>query len=237
MFHLTKPFAEIENPWSQRGTTLLEVTMAVAVTLIVIMGAYGLVLAVGNHQRSSAAVADMNDYCSIAMERLFREISETSNERIVIVTTNVRGEDGVREDAISFASARDANGVFQTETYGALGFGRPVWQKAVVYCIREYTDNDGKHHKSLFRKEIPKTDWSSNYDPIQAIDSPGEAIAENADYMYFGLPYPQSAPVIGRQDHVLQVHLRFSRTREEMQAGPARSASLSTAIPIMNRKK
>lgn len=226
MFRLTQMFARIRNRCSQRGFTLMETVIALGVASISVIGAYSLALVIEKHYRSSSAVSDVYRQSRIAMERMFRDISETSNETITITYDPY--------DAISFASARDENGDFQSETYGALNFSRPVWQKAIVY----YTlpDNDGD--KDLYRKEIPKTDWSTNYDPVEAMDTDGEVIAGNLTYMYFDY-YPADALA---QAHVLSVSLGFLITRDEVKVGPVPGEdqgiiNLSTRVPIMNREK
>jgi prepilin-type N-terminal cleavage/methylation domain-containing protein len=176
---------------SQRGFTMIETVMALVVASISVVGAYGLTLAIGKHYRSSAAVADIYRQSRIGMERLFRDISETSNKTITITY-----------NAISFASARDANGDFQSESYGHLNYARPVWQKAIVYCVSS---------EKLYRMEIPRTDWSTNHDPTEAMDEDGELIAGNVMCMDF---HPTE---VTTQDHLLEVTLEFLVSQEKVE--------------------
>jgi type II secretory pathway pseudopilin PulG len=206
-----------------KGFTLVETVVALGVAAISVIGAYGLVIAIEKHYRSSAVVAEAQRQCRIAMERMFKDISETSNETITIAHDP--------HVAISFASARDANGNFQSESYGHLGYGRPVWQKAVVYYVYEDTNDAGGSHSNLYRKEIPKTNWSSNYNPIQAIDANGEVIAENIAYVYFD---PTEITI---QDHILNVYLELSLNQDKVEAGPIPEIRLNTGIPILNRQR
>jgi hypothetical protein len=154
---------------------------------------------------------------------MFREISETSNRTITII-----------DDAISFASARDGDGVFHEESYGFLAYGRPVWQKAVVYYV--YTSYDpiaGKNIPNLHRKEIPKTNWSTNYDPVYAMDEDGEVVARNI--MAIDLDYYPAETLA--QAHVLNVSLTFMKDQDDVEAQLTPGMTLNTTIPIMNRDK
>ena len=234
MLHLIRTLAKMPGERKQDGLTIIEIMIALAIAAIALTGAYGLMLAAGKHYRSSVAMTDMYAYSRLAMERLFRDISETSNETVAVKTTNIRSEDGLRDDAISFASARDASGQFQLATYGAFNFMRPVWQKAIIYYLLDDGSGNGK---TLYRKVAAKYDWEINYDPTQAMDMEGEIIAWNVDYMYFGPPYPEVDPEITRKDHVLEVSLGLLKSQEDMKVGPARTIELNTSVPMMNRDK
>ncbi len=242
------------------GYALMEIMIAITVAMVSLLGAYALVLSIGRNYRDSSAMTDMYADSRIAVERLFRDLSETSNSTVMVRTTGIRTEDGIRDDAISFASARDENGIFQLGTYGSFNFVRPIHQKAIVYYLLHDTGeappdtppggppNGGVTEnpppaagvygsKKLYRKEIPKTDWDTNYDPMWAMDENGELIAQNVDYMYFALPYPVVDPEVTRQDHVLDVSIGFLKDVDEMEAGPARTVKINTGIPMMNRDK
>ena len=218
-------FASVRN--SQRGFTLLETVVALLAASISVMAAYGLILGVGKYHRSSARLADIHRDSRTTMERIFRDISETSNTTI-----------NITNDYISFASARDANGEFQLRPYSSvLKSHRPDWQKVIIYYLL-----DSGERKDLYRKEVTKTNWSANYEPgnLQALD--GELIAQNVVYMYFGY-YP--AETLDKA-HVLTASLGFLITRDKVEAGAipgkyvgpgAVAVELSTTIPIMNRER
>ena len=236
MFCPIRMSVRTSDPDFPDGYTLMEVMIAMTIAMISLLGAYALMLSIGRHYRDSSAMTDMYADSRIAVERLFRDLSETSNSTVVVRTTDIRSEEGLRDDAISFASARGEDGTFQLGTYGAFNFVRPIHQKAIIYYLLNDAGNGtGGYSKKLYRKEIPKTDWDDNYDPTWAMDENGEVIARNVDYMYFGLPYPAVDPEVTRQDHVLDVSIGFLRSLEEMEAGPARTVKVNTGIPMMNR--
>lgn len=205
--------------WSrEKGFSLIELFIAIAITSIAIIGAYGLVIATENYYKTSTKTSIMYDQSRIALERMYRDMSETSNQTIAIGSY-----------AISFASPRDENGDFVYEDYTKiLSTKRPSWQKAIVYYL--YGSGD---ERKLYRKEIPKTDWSSNYDPGQAIDGNGEIIAENAVSMSFSY-YPAETL---QQAHTIQVNLELTTSRNEIETGALPTVKLNTRIPFMNRRK
>lgn len=243
MVYRIRKFMRTPCGHAQSGFTIMEAAIAMTVALISLIAAYALVLAAGRHHRASAEMTDMYSYSRLAMERMVRDISETSNETVTVRTTYVNSLDYVRDDAISFASARDEDGRFQLASYGAFDFMRPVWQKAIVYYLLEDENNgngENGYSKTLYRKEVFWDDWGAdtgNYDPTLAMDTNGEVIAWNVDYMYFGTPYPEINPEITRKDHVLEVSLGFLKNQDEMGVGPARTIKLNTGAPMMNRDK
>ena len=120
------------GPNSRSGFTLMEAIVALSIGIIGLAGVSTLMLASGKHYRDANKMTDMYSYSRLAIDRLFRDISETSVSTIMVRTTEVRSDEGLRDDAISFASARDGSGEFQVGTYGAFNFTRPSWQKAIV---------------------------------------------------------------------------------------------------------
>ena len=238
MFYPIRMFVRTPDSYSRDGFVLMETMIAMTIALFSLFGAYALMLSIGRHYRDSTAMTDIYADSRIAVERLFRDLSETSNFTVMVRTTGVRSEENLRDDAISFASARGEDGTFQLGPYGAFNFVRPIYQKAIVYYLLDDAGNGtGVYSKTLYRKEILKTDWDTNYDPTWAMDENGEVIARNVDYMYFGSPYPEVAPEVTRQDHVLDVSIGFLRNLEQMEAGPERTMKVSTGIPMMNREK
>jgi hypothetical protein len=187
------------------------------------LAVFGVVLSIENQYRNSNTVVDVYRDARIAIERMFREISETSNRTVTII-----------DDAISFASARDGDGVFHEESYGFLAYGRPVWQKAVIYYV--YTSYDpvsGRNIPKLHRKEILKTNWSTNYDPVYAMDANGEVVARNI----MGMDLDYSPAETLAQAHVLNISLVFMKDQDGIKAQLTPGMTLNTTIPIMNRDR
>ena len=242
MLHSIRSFVKMPGRHGQEGLTVIEIVIAVSIAAVALTGAYGLMIAAGNHFRSSATATDMYASSRLTMDRIFRDISETSNETVKVVTTNYESESGHRDDAISFASARDVNGEFQLGSYGAFNFTRPVWQKAIVYyLLNDYeqsgTSEDVSRCKNLYRKEVYTHNWEGgNFDPTVVMDTEGEVITGNVEYMHFGTPIAAD-PEITRQDHVLEVSLGFLMKEKDTKAGARRTIELTTAVPMMNRQR
>jgi Tfp pilus assembly protein PilV len=218
MGYLIKRLMNMEKLPYEKGLSLTELLIAIVIASISIIGVFSLTIATEKNYKTSIKVSNMYDQSRIAMERIFKEISETSNDTITI-----------KNDAISFASARDSNGIFRFKEHNVvLKSERPSWQKAVVYYL--YSDSN---KKKLYRKEITKTDWSTNYDPSGVINANGEVIAESVISIVFSY-YP--ADTI-QKAHTLKVNLILSKNKEELGTGIPSSVVLNTRIPIMNRKR
>lgn len=217
MFSPKRILKNICGQYNKAGFSMIESVIALSVATITVMGAYSLTIAIERQYKVSVVTSDMYSKSRIAIERIFKDISETSNETITIT-----------DNAISFASARDDNGDFMLREYNrVLKSHRPDWQKAIIYYI--FDDGNGR---KLYRKEIPKTDWSANYDPDQAIDSDGEVVARDIVSMNFD--YSPADSLV--RAHILQVSLIFSKTRDEIESGPLPGVTLTTRVPIMNRR-
>lgn len=214
-----------------RGFTLLETVLGISVALIGLLGAYGLTVVIGKHQRSSNSTAAIYRESRTAIERMFKEISETSDTTITI-----------GDNAISFASARDENGDFQLRPYSGIFMSdRPDWQKAIIYYKLE-------NSRRLIRTSVPKTNWSTNYEALesgQLQELSGRVMAKNIDSMSFEPVYTGPSA----RYSMLNATLQFSAVREGEQqetdpgeaviqvgAGAIPEGVLSTRIPIMNRE-
>jgi hypothetical protein len=266
MFNLNKIFSKLRNKNSQDGYTLVETIVALTVATASLISAYGVTIAVENHLRGTAILGRKHAETRVTMERMFRDISETSNKEIVI---------GYQDDIpfISFPSARvmkgqpydpddpEAPGGFHLRPFSyVLASHRPRWIKAVVYYIHPpYEPPYGKDFGNtdvpkLYRKEVPKTDWTSGgYIPNSFQNLGGEVVAKYLRNMYFDY-YPAETLAKAR---VLKVFLDFFVTRDEVKAGalPGElyemtfdmngktlvyqegTLSLNTRIPLMNRPK
>lgn len=223
MFHLRRIFARILSQRSRRGFTLFETVIALSVASISVLGAYGLTLLVEKHYRGSNALATMHGEARIAVERMFMDLSETSNETVAYTW-----------NAISFASARGADGEFQLKPYSyILKSHRPAWQKAIIYYILEDEEGNGK----LYRAEVSKTDWSSNYEDLDEpalADLDGEFVADNVISMWFD-HYPADSL---DKAHILGVNLEFgSQPSEEGEASKLPQIYLTTRVSLMNRTR
>ncbi|MBM3211297.1 prepilin-type N-terminal cleavage/methylation domain-containing protein [Candidatus Poribacteria bacterium] len=218
MSYLIKHLTNIKKMSYDNGFSLTELLIATVVASISIVGIFSLTTVMEKNYKASIKVSNMYDQSRIAMERMFKEISETSNDTITI-----------QSNAISFASARDVNGNFIYKDYTwVLKSIRPSWQKAIVYYL-----HGDSNKKKLYRKEITKTNWSTNFNPNGVIDANGEVIAESVSSITFSI-YP--ADTI-QKAHSLQVNLVLSKSKDELGIGIPSSVNLNTRIPIMNRKR
>ena len=222
MFRLKQILARMCNWRSESGFSLFETVIALGVASISVLGAVGLTLAIENHYRNSRSLANMHGESRIAIERMFKELSETSN-KTVAYTWN----------AISFASARGADGEFQLRPYSyVLKSHRPSWQKAIIYYY--LPDDDGVN--KLYRAEIPKTNWASNYDDL---DTPaleelnGEFVADNLMSMGFDY-YPADSLA---KAHVLNVFMDFGSFNHSEDPDELPWVHLTTRVPLMNRTR
>ncbi len=104
MFCPTRKYAGTLNSYLSDGFSLTETMVALTVGVICIFGAFALIAAVEKHYSASVAVTDMYDCSRLAMGKLFRDISETSNTTITVQTTEIRSEDGSFRTALCSTS-------------------------------------------------------------------------------------------------------------------------------------
>ena len=74
---------------SESGFSLFETVIALGVASISVLGAFGLTLAIENHYRNSRSLANMHGESRIAIERMFKELSETSKDLILKQSTTL----------------------------------------------------------------------------------------------------------------------------------------------------
>ncbi|MBD3181163.1 prepilin-type N-terminal cleavage/methylation domain-containing protein [Candidatus Poribacteria bacterium] len=212
--------------FGEEGLTLVEILISLVIMSISILGTYGILIAVQEQQSDKIDTIRMYDEARIALDRMYREISETSN-RTVSAGTGCKG--------VSFASARNSNGVFQWETYGSLNFSRPVWKKAVIYYVYKKSPQE-PNKLCLYRKTVNKTNWSGqnrHYNTCGAVGYNGEIVAEDVYDLTF---YPTD---VTAQNHYIQVNLEMKITPDEDEDEEAiqPGIKLSTVIPMMNRER
>jgi type II secretory pathway component PulJ len=136
------------------GLTLVELLMAVSISFIGFTAGYLLLQSGYNSLNIGTAVTKAQQEVRMAFETMIKELQETSADTIVLQETSadtvvIEGA----SDAISFASARDANNNFSTTESGVSD-----WRKAVVYAW----DSESN---TFYRYEEDKVDWTTNFDP------------------------------------------------------------------------
>ena len=126
-----------------RGFTLIELILALAMSMIGLAAVYTLLFQGFKYLSISDEVGGMGAMANrsrlrIGLERMISELRESSIDTVEISPSG---------DAMSFASPRELDG---TPTDDG------SWAKAMVYFL---------HEGKLYKYEEEKTDWSSNFDP------------------------------------------------------------------------
>jgi prepilin-type N-terminal cleavage/methylation domain-containing protein len=164
----------------EEGFSLAELIIAMAVTLIGFAASYNLFQLGYKYLNLGTDVTQARQEIRMAVENIVKELQETAGSTV-----------WVGDEAISFASARDANNNFSTITEPPENRGKPNWQKAVVY----FRDAGWNYHKdapwnALVRYEEAKTDWEANFNPEIAFDRYEEAKADWEANPNFDENYP-----------------------------------------------
>ncbi|HXE73373.1 MAG TPA: prepilin-type N-terminal cleavage/methylation domain-containing protein [Candidatus Nitrosotenuis sp.] len=141
----------------QRGVTLPEILVAGTLLLLVVGVAYAVLVLTHRSWILSSGRATPAINCEVALERLRRELLETSSSTVVTLTD---------PPAVAFATARDEEGRFCTDSEG-----EPRWQASVVYYVNT-------SRQVLLRRRLDTSSSSLSSDDLtRACDGSGSLIA------------------------------------------------------------
>lgn len=119
---------------TSRGYTLIEVVVAGAVTVFLVFIFFDIVILARKYLTIIDVKAEVQVNVKLGMDKVLME-AENSKFTTFTINNNL-------PKAVSFLSAYDSDGIYRTDSYG-----RPVWQKYVVFYLTANSSN-------LLRKEI-----------------------------------------------------------------------------------
>ena len=141
--------ASIRNLKSPNGYSLIEVIMAMALSVIGLVGGLTLFQGVNNTLNVVTTTSEMQYGIRKGLETMTQELRRTSVNTIDISVPC----------AISFASAEDGTGFALNDD------GTPDWKNAVVYFMDEQTN-------MLCRSVETKDDWTTGFNTGAAVQVP-----------------------------------------------------------------
>jgi prepilin-type N-terminal cleavage/methylation domain-containing protein len=117
-----KPIDTIRNP---KGFTIVEMVVAMSISLIGVAGGYALLANVQGTMAGNSAVTQAQQEARLVVERVTRELQESSRDW---VWPSPMPEGG--SDYIVFITPRNENRVFVVNDDGS-----PQWQRAILYRL------------------------------------------------------------------------------------------------------
>lgn len=153
-------FLNLQKRKEKKGFTLIEVLLAMSISFIGLAAAGTLLLLGYKHFYFGQNVARVQQRARIAIERMVQEFQETGVSTIDPDPSSIMNPEN-SSNIISFASARDDNGIFLIDENGM-----PDWVNAIVY----FRDADSN---TLYKYKEAKTDWGTNYD-VSGFEPPSE---------------------------------------------------------------
>ena len=191
-----------------KGLTMIETAITMTVALIGAIGGYTLLANVrGTMAGNTAAIEAQQDARNI-VERIARELRESSPEQCSPGYTTEYGT-----HYVSFRTPRDENGKFIVDAGG-----KPKWQRIIVYVFHKWNSTIYRHQ--LYLTEDPSMyydDFYSRYDY--------EIVAKNVEEMRFN-----------RVRDMITIYIRTYTESGEGEAGHSSRtyAELNTKVKLRN---
>lgn len=159
----------------QKGFSLIEILIVMAVILIGVMGAYSLLANVQvTHTHSSRLVQAQQEARNI-VEHIVRDLRESSLDQVWL--TSASG----KSDSIIFYTPRDEDGAFNVyhevddDGNPLSGYGRPVWRRTVAYSLDFSTNYLYRYQSFDLISDMSKIKW----------DSEGEIVSRSVERIFF----------------------------------------------------
>ncbi len=207
---MLKLFNDKEN---SKGISLVEVIIAMAIGLIGALGSYSLFASVHGTRAENLAVVQAQQEARNVMERITRELRESSPE---VVWPDY--EDGVESSRVYFLTPRNADREFIINDQG-----EPEWQRGIYYWLNSNTHTLYRHQFYL-NFDPESGDWSSWFN--------FEIVSENVERLSFSRSNELN---FSRTNDMITINIRtFADNTNKIGQTADSYADLQTTIKLRN---
>lgn len=193
----------------EKGLSLIEVLIAIVITLIGSLAGYAFLASVRGTVAGNSALVQSQQEARITVERMAREIRESNRDK---VWPNPIPEGG--SHYIIFFTPRDPERSFVVDE--VVNYGRPEWQRTIAYAL-------GENH-TLYRYQIYNLPNGPEPDTDRLFRSEPEVVSRNVEHLLFT-----------RTDDLLSISIRMFSDRGDKIGNVAPSyADFNTIIKLRN---
>ncbi len=154
----------------ERGLSLIELLIAIVITLIGSLAGYAFLASVRGTVAGNSAVVESQQEARFTVERMARELRESNRDK---VWPNPIPEGG--SHYIIFFTPRDENRSFVLDEI--VYYGRPEWQRTIAYVLGE--------NSTLYRYQIYNSLNRPEPDTERLFSSEPEVVSKNVEQLSF----------------------------------------------------
>ena len=193
----------------EKGLTLIEVLIAVVITLIGSLAGYAFLASVRGTVAGNSALVQSQQEARITVERMAREIRESNRDK---VWPNPMPAGGARY--IVFFTPRDKERSFVVDE--TVHYGRPEWHRTIAYALGE--------NNTLYRYQIYNLPNGPEPDMDRLFSTQPEVVSRNVEHFLFT-----------RTDDLLTISIRMFSDKGDKIGNVAPSyANFDTTIKLRN---
>lgn len=192
----------------EKGLSLIEVLIAVVLTLIGSLAGYAFLASVRGTVAGNSALVQSQQEARITVERMAREIRESNRDK-VWPNPMYQGT-----HYIIFFTPRDAERSFVVDE--VVHYGRPEWHRTIAYALGE--------NYTLYRYQIYNLPNGPEPDMDRLFRSEPEVVSRNVEHLFFT-----------RTDDLLTISIRMFSDKGDKIGNVASSyADFNTTIKLRN---
>jgi len=202
-------FKPIDSIRSEKGLTLIEVIIAIVITLIGSLAGYAFLASVRGTVAGNSALVQSQQEARITVERMAREIRESTRDKVWPDPLPTGGS-----HYIIFFTPRDEERSFVVDE--VIHYGRPEWQRTVAYVLGD--------NYTLYRYQIYNLPNGPEPDMDRLFRSEPEVVSRNVELLLFT-----------RTDDLLTISIRMFSDKGDKIGNVASSyADFNTTIKLRN---
>jgi prepilin-type N-terminal cleavage/methylation domain-containing protein len=154
----------------EKGLTLIEVLIAIVITLVGSLAGYAFLAGVRGTVAGNSAVIQSQQEARITVERMARELRESNRDKIWPDPIPTGGS-----HYIIFFTPRDESRSFVLDE--VVHYGRPGWQRTIAYALGE--------NSTLYRYQIYNLPNRPEPDTERLFRSVPEVVSKNVEWLAF----------------------------------------------------
>lgn len=202
-------FKPIDSIRSEKGLTLIEVLIALVITLIGSLAGYAFLASVRGTVAGNSALVQSQQEARITVERMARELRESNRDKVWPNPMPAAGS-----HYIIFFTPRDEERSFAVDE--TVYYGRPEWQRTVAYALGD--------NYTLYRYQVYNLPDRPEPDTSRLFSTQPEVVSRNVEHLLFT-----------RNDDLLTISIRmFSDSGDKIGNVAPSYANFDTTIKLRN---